>query len=550
MRVLPLARWFVVMVCLGAAMALWAVPRDIRSAAAEGDLQSVTQLVKVDPKLVNAADDKGLTPLIIAAAWGHLPVVTYLLNNGADVNLADKDGRTALHWAAAMGRAAVMEQLLTRRPNTKLLDRTGRTALQVALDEKKAEVSALLEAYDKGPAPMADPNERAVKLKAALAQLGTAKSVSLSWSVVELSPEVMNAGRPETLEADTRELTAKGLADGLLAMAKAKGKIKGLQYLVVVVTGRPAPAVLEAALGAPDARETDEVRDPEQADGAMLPVTWLEYGWAHFGVIDGTVRLVRADCPMAVTLGQPKVGQVMMNQKDGADVVFVPAGEFTMGNDKGDGDEKPIHKVYLDGFWIYKYEVTVAQFKRFCNETGRQMPRPPQWGWIDTHPMVNVTYQEAVDYAKWAGGRLPTEAEWEKACRGDDGRKYPWGNEWDVKKCNCADSGFKKTVPVGSYPNGASPYGVEDLAGNVYELCQDWYLATYYWNSPAKNPTGPEKAPTEAENYGISPSYNIRGGSFAMEGAKIYAANRKPGNPLDRSDQRGFRVLVPAGPGE
>ena len=198
-----------------------------------------------------------------------------------------------------------------------------------------------------------------------------------------------------------------------------------------------------------------------------------------------------------------------INPKDGAELILIPVGEFLMGSTEEDFNalktelkinldlwlaEIPQHKVYLDAYYIYKNDVTVAQYKKFCAATGRQMPKEPDWGWCDDNPIVNVSWEDANAYAQWAGASLPTEAQWEKAARGSDGRKYPWGNEWDASKCQCSkespiDAG--KTAPVGSFPAGASPYGVLDMAGNVIQWCADWYDANYYAQSPASNPTGP-----------------------------------------------------------
>jgi iron(II)-dependent oxidoreductase len=137
-------------------------------------------------------------------------------------------------------------------------------------------------------------------------------------------------------------------------------------------------------------------------------------------------------------------------------MVEIPAGEFTMGNDAGDDDEKPAHTVPLEAFEMDMFEVTNADFAKF-------------------HPVVKVTWDDADAYCQWAGKRLPTEAEWEKAAKGEEGLLYPWGNEWDPAKANTKESGFRGTVAVGSFAEGASPYGVFDMAGNVWEWMADWY---------------------------------------------------------------------------
>ena len=208
-------------------------------------------------------------------------------------------------------------------------------------------------------------------------------------------------------------------------------------------------------------------------------------------------RLALADPPAYDGKPGTTAGQTCVNPKDNALMVWVPAGDFLMGSAETDArampDEVPQHTVKLDGYWIYQKDVTVAQYKAYCAATDEAMPiDAPPWGWKDTHPMVNVNWKQAHAYAKWAGAHLPSEAQWEKAARGTDGRIYPWGNTWDNDKCNNAANGPEKTMPVGSFPEGASPYGCLDMGGNVWQWCEDWYGGDYYNNAPATNPKGPE----------------------------------------------------------
>jgi sulfatase modifying factor 1 len=160
-------------------------------------------------------------------------------------------------------------------------------------------------------------------------------------------------------------------------------------------------------------------------------------------------------------------------------MVLIPAGKFTYGELQGDGDTIRMHREYLPAFYIYKYEVTNKQFAEFVLATGYQA----EGNWEryytkekENHPVVGVSFNDALHYAKWAGVRLPTDLEWEKAARGPDGRIYPWGNSWNPKNANWGDrgkdDGFNGTAPVGSYPKGASFYGVMDMAGNVWEMCR------------------------------------------------------------------------------
>jgi sulfatase modifying factor 1 len=220
---------------------------------------------------------------------------------------------------------------------------------------------------------------------------------------------------------------------------------------------------------------------------------------------------------------------VSANFVNGAEMVYIPAGVFTMGSN----DYNVSHTVYLDAYEIGKYEVTVGQYRKFCTATGRAMPDAPGWGWKENHPIVMVSWQDAADYALWAGGRLPTEAEWEKAARGTDGRKYSWGNDWDSSKCaNSVGTGLNSTQPVGSYPAGASPYGCMDMTGNVWEWCADWYDENYYNNSPSRNPKGPTSGIARV----------LRGGSWSGEDYDNFCCvGRYYSDPAARYSRRGFR---------
>jgi len=257
-------------------------------------------------------------------------------------------------------------------------------------------------------------------------------------------------------------------------------------------------------------------------------------------------------------LAQPKLGDTRINPKDGATMVYVPAGKFLMGSPTGvgDSDQQPQHVVFLDDYWIYKNVVTIAQYRAFCSETGHAMPHFPQpmtendapsnysWakktGWDDPtlqqHPIVNVSWYDSKAYADWAGMALPTEAQWEKAARGSDGRNFPWGgwatasdinNGWDQTKCANRENSEKvgiSTWPVGSFPTGASVYGVLDMAGNVWQWCADWDDPDYYANSPSTNPPGP--------TIGIYRA--LRGGSWFNIDIKLNrSACRKYDNPND-----------------
>lgn len=216
-------------------------------------------------------------------------------------------------------------------------------------------------------------------------------------------------------------------------------------------------------------------------------------------------------------------------------MVEIPAGEFTMGNDAGDDDEKPAHTVTLEAFEIDLFEVTNAEFAKFVEATGYQTEaeKAGEAGWRayaegkDNHPVVKVTWNDANAYCQWLGKRLPTEAEWEKAARGTDGRTYPWGNEWDPAKANVKESGFRGTIAVGSLGEGASPYGVFDMAGNVWEWTADWYQAY---------PGSTYQSEYFGEKFRVT-----RGGGWFQEADKVTTFNRSATDPKAANDDLGFR---------
>ena len=235
--------------------------------------------------------------------------------------------------------------------------------------------------------------------------------------------------------------------------------------------------------------------------------------------------------------------------KDGSTMILIPAGEFWMGSPSGEGsdDEHPRHKVYLNSYYIDKCEVTNAQYKKFCDATDRTYPEDPGWSRMNDYfveyadyPVVNVSWDDAVAYAVWAGKGLPTEAQWEKAARGSDGRMYPWGNEepdaGGYYRCNydpggAGADGYEFTAPVGSYERGTSPHGVHDMAGNVWEWCSDWRDSNYYGRSPSWNPTGPESGKSRV----------FRGGSWYFFAGYVRCAFRNFSTPSLRYTAVGFR---------
>ncbi|NIM95010.1 MAG: SUMF1/EgtB/PvdO family nonheme iron enzyme [Anaerolineales bacterium] len=310
-----------------------------------------------------------------------------------------------------------------------------------------------------------------------------------------------------------------------------------------------------------------------------------------------TVRKDQASTtPETIPIQRSKPIDTKIRPADGMVMVYVPAGEFEMGNDGTQWvwsgslvwddldlqvftDEEPQHTVYLDAYWIDQTEVTVGMFRKFVEDTGyettaerdgwgapwtdgpmeKEWPHVPGTDWqhphgpessaVDDHPVVQVSWDDAAVYCKWAGGHLPSEAQWEKAARGRDGRLFPWGNTYEgtwgsfcdascpVKRWNhnSYDDSHPLTSPVGIFPSGASPYGALDMAGNVWEWVDDWYDEDYYNASPYENPTGPS----------IGTERTQRGGAWIDTESWVRTTVRHATPPWNRADDLGFRCALP-----
>jgi len=207
-----------------------------------------------------------------------------------------------------------------------------------------------------------------------------------------------------------------------------------------------------------------------------------------------------------------------------------------MGSERGEEDERPVRRVFVEAFEIDKYEVTNEDFARFVEATGyvtdaERAGDPQTWrssgAGKPRHPVVEVSWNDAVAFCQWAGKRLPTETEWEKAARGTEGYVYPWGNEWEPGRANTKESGHRGTIPVGSYPNGASPYGLLDMAGNVWEWTSDWYEAY---------PGSTYISPYYGQKFKV-----VRGGCWFSEAYRVRTSYRSATSIEATNDNLGFR---------
>lgn len=290
---------------------------------------------------------------------------------------------------------------------------------------------------------------------------------------------------------------------------------------------------------------------------------------ANYAVIASKIGYCSNSRSMTVTAGNTSTANIALTVAwAGIDWVSIPAGNFTMGSTAADTaiwheiNEYPQHIVYLDSYQIDKYEVTNNQYSVFMAaggysniaywttegwtwRTSNSITAPLYWlsgqynsgNAFPSHPVVGVNWYEAYAFCQWAGGHLPTEAQWEKAARYTDTRYYPWGSTWDAAKCNSTyntpPDNFTYSSPVGYFSAGASYYGVHDMAGNVFEWVNDWYSSTYY-NDPGatSNPTGPTSGTHR----------HFRGGSFHMPASLCRVACRSVAPPASRDSHSGFRV--------
>jgi|GEM_PF-6125610 len=256
-----------------------------------------------------------------------------------------------------------------------------------------------------------------------------------------------------------------------------------------------------------------------------------------------------------------------INPNDNATYYYIEPGVFTMGSSRSQiesavqwcnvyfgncesawfKDQQPIHRIFTDEYWMMETEVTNLQYQLCVEDGACSIPRNDYWDLPEfaEHPVTNVNWYQATEYATWTGGRLPTEAEWERAARGNEQRIYAWGNHWDASYLNYCDQNcdrrwsdwdngdlFGDVAPVGTYPKGISPYGLFDMNGNVWEWTADWYDDNYYRQSPTSNPIGPTNG-----DYRV-----LRGGSYQHGRWMARATTRYAQDPNSEFDFIGFRV--------
>jgi iron(II)-dependent oxidoreductase len=236
--------------------------------------------------------------------------------------------------------------------------------------------------------------------------------------------------------------------------------------------------------------------------------------------------------------GQSTTLHLILTKKDLPQVsgmTYITEGEFIMGAKNGEKDERPVHRVYVAGFYMDKGELTNREYQKFLEATGRRTPN--FWNDVDLNkpelPVIGVIWQDAEAYCKWVGKRLPTEVEWEKAARGIDGRKYPWGNNYDNQYANSYGErdGFQFAAPVNSFSSGISPFEVLNMAGNVWEWCADWYAEDCYTRTKHDTFQGQDHGQLRV----------VRGGSWEDPASKLRTTNRYAAEPSYSAYNLGFR---------
>jgi len=540
----------------------------VQDAAEVGDTEEVRRLLDGGAD-VNARDTSEWTPLHLAASKSHVETTALLLDRGADVDAKEDVGWTPLHVAARFGHTKVGALLIERGADVNARDGGDQTPLHTAARAGETEAVNLL--LDFGADARARDNGRETPSHRAGRLLGLDDVDAGGWTPLQWAE---SAGHDDTADALRSWRGSGSQAREQRERTKARAKPAGNPLGVVLRDRRlhiaamvVAAVLLLAAILSSALRDREEPPDPEvvaqTTSTASESVTEADDGSpSSLGTRTGeetAVSELEGGVVDNVLLSPGTRAGEEATGPDGGTYVWVAPGEFMMGSEDRHVGENPVHKVRITkGFWLGKHEVTNGQYAAFLNAYGANTDseshelldvddedceieeRGGRYGaraGREQHPVVEVSWYDAAKYCTHYGLRLPTEAEWEYAARGPDGRKYPWGDQWDENRCCNYDNrkaySGADTFPIGSFPSGASWCGALDMAGNVWEWCSDWYHFDHYTNSPSTDPAGPATGSCRL----------LRGGSWILNDDSCRSAFRGCISPDDANCSVGFRCV-------
>lgn len=361
-------------------------------------------------------------------------------------------------------------------------------------------------------------------------------------------PATLTTSSPGAVATSTSPLIAPILDTPTFAPEETPIALNGVNQSLTALDIRGGPGTEYPIVGQVDSGQTVRILGSNQ-DRTWLYISYSQsgsqeiIGWVTYDFISIPVEdFNRISILDVFTLTPPSIQEIRteVSPKDDMTMVFVPAGEFKMGSEQGGIDEKPVHGVYLDAFWIDQTEVTNAMYAKCVQDEICKSPaldksntRSIYYGnpEYDDFPVLYVSWNDANTYCSWVERRLPREAEWEKAARGTDQRIYPWGNDSPNGDLLNFNNNLGDTTKVGSYPEGISPSGALDMAGNAWEWVADIYNETYYSSSPATNPTGPV----------LGEGRVLRGGAFYFPDIGVRSTHRDSYDQSFNSFSIGFR---------
>jgi len=343
------------------------------------------------------------------------------------------------------------------------------------------------------------------------------------------------------------EIRARVIASGEGTLTVDRGSRQGLRLGMrgtIQALDQDSSGEFEVNMGIGTIRRIDDSSAEMEVDSIGRGFLLSDARQVVFSAEAITPEATKAGPPPAEkpSIPPPKFSQNAKGYREavfplGITMIKIPAGPFTVGSPErdGDADEHPAHRIGLDDYWIGRTEVTFDQFDAFCRETGRPLPDDEGFG-RGSNPVINVTWNDAMAFCKWLSQktgmffRLPSESEWEKAAR----NLYPWGSAAPNDRLANFNRSAGRPSPVGSFPQGASPCGALDMAGNVWEWTADWYSPTAYREARGSNPTGPVQGTERC----------VRGGSWRDGAGLIRSANRSSENPASRLNVLGFRLAM------